>query len=406
MDTAPHIIVIGGGPAGTLAALSAKKQNPAAHVALLTDEPCEPYEKPPLSKAVLLGTVQPSDAPIAGPGGLTSQGVTLHTSALCKAIDRLARQIILEDGRRLPYDTLVLATGAVAREIPQLPSSMPGVHYLRTAADSQGLKAALGACRDLLVVGGGLIGLEVAAAAAELGVRVTVLEVAPRILARVCYEDISEQVHAAHRRRGVEIRVNTIVRAAQALPGGRVAATINDGETLAADLVVVGTGAKPNDALAEAAGLATRDGIVVDEHARTSDPLIFAAGDAVRFPGPDGPVRLENWRHALEQGAVAGRNAAGAAEVYRTAPSFWSEQYDLYIQGAGWPAAEPERVRRALPGDAALLFEVVGGRVVYALGINAQRDMAAARRLIDRGVVVDTAALSDPAQPLASLLKR
>jgi len=407
VETARRIIVIGGGPAGTLAAVSAKQHNPAAHVALLTDEPCEPYEKPPLSKAVLLGTVQPSDAPIAGPGGLTSQGVALHTNAFCTAIDRQARQIILEDGRRFPYDTLVLATGAMAREIPHLPSSMPGVHYLRTAAQSQTLKASLGACRDLLVVGGGLIGLEVAAAAAALGIRVTVLEVAPRILARVCYEEIGERVHAAHRARGVEIRVNTTLHAAQALPGGRVTATINNGETLTADLVVVGAGAKPHDALAEAAGLATRDGIVVDEHARTSDPLIFAAGDAVRFPGPDGPVRLENWRHALEQGAVAGRNAAGAAaEVYKTAPSFWSEQYDLYIQGAGWPGAEAERVRRPLPGNAALVFDVAGGRVVYALGINAQRDMAAARRLIDRGTSVETAALSDPAQPLASLLKR
>lgn len=406
MDTAPHIIVIGGGPAGTLAALSAKKHNPASHVALLTDEPCEPYEKPPLSKAVLLGKAEPADAPIAGPGGLTSQGVALHTNAVCKAIDRQARQITVDDGRRFPYDTLVLATGAVAREIPQLPASMPGVYYLRTAADSEALKTALGGCRNLLVVGGGLIGLEVAAAAAERGVRVTVLEVAPRILARVCYEDISEQVHAAHSERGVDIRLNTTLRSAHALPDGRVTATINDGERLTADLVVVGTGAKPNDALARAAGLATSDGIVVDEQARTSDPLIFAAGDAVRFPGPDGPVRLENWRHALEQGAVAGRNAAGAAEAYKMAPSFWSEQYDLYIQGVGWPTPEAERVRRPLPGRAALIFEVIDGRVVYALGINVQRDLAAARRLIDRGVPVETTALSDPAQPLASLLKR
>lgn len=406
MDTAARIVVIGGGPAGALAALSAKKQDPASHVALLTGEPCEPYEKPPLSKAVLLGKAQPADAPIAGPGGLASQGVALHTNAFCEAIDRSARAITLTDGRRVPYDTLVIATGAVVREIPQLPSSMPGVHYLRTAADAQALKAALDTCRDLLVVGGGVVGLEVAASAAEIGVRVTVLEMAPRILARVCYEDIGERVHAAHRQHGVEIRVNTTLHSAQARPGGGVAVTLGGGETLAADLVVVGTGAKPNDALAEQAGLATRDGILVDEYSRTSDPLIFAAGDAVRFPGPEGLVRLENWRHALEQGTAAGRNAAGAAEVYKTVPSFWSEQYDLYVQAVGWPGAEAERVRRVLPGDADLLFDVVGGRVVYALGINAQRDLAAARRLIERAVVVDTAALADPAQPLASLLKR
>jgi NADPH-dependent 2,4-dienoyl-CoA reductase/sulfur reductase-like enzyme len=178
------------------------------------------------------------------------------------------------------------------------------------------------------------------------------------------------------------------------------------GDRLTADLIVVGTGAKPNDRLAAAAGLAVDDGIVVDEQCRTSDPAIFAAGDVVRFPGPHGPVRLENWRHAQDQGAVAGRNAAGGSETYRTVPSFWSEQYDLYIQGVGWPATGRERVRRPLPGNAALIFEMSEGRLVGALGINVQRDLAAVRRLIERAVPVDPSALADPAQPLAVMLKR
>jgi 3-phenylpropionate/trans-cinnamate dioxygenase ferredoxin reductase component len=170
-------------------------------------------------------------------------------------------------------------------------------------------------------------------------------------------------------------------------------------------MVVVGTGSKPDAALAASAGLAADDGIVVDVRCRTSDRAILAAGDCVRFPGPQGPVRLENWIHAQDQGAVAGRNAAGANENYTSVPSFWSEQYDLYIQGVGWPASGGARVHRLL-GNGVLIFDVIDGRLAYAMGINAQRDLATARRLIERGVAVDSAALADPGQPLAAMLKR
>ena len=401
-----NILVIGGGPAGTLAAMAARKQDPAATVTLLTEEHCEPYEKPPLSKAVLLGKVAPGDAPIAGPGGVAAHDVVLEVRACCVAIDRADRVVVLHDGRRLRYDALVIATGSVAREIPLLPLGMPGVHYLRTEADAEALKAELRKERDLLVVGGGLIGLEVAASAAELGVRTTVLEMLPRILARVCDEETGSIVHETHREHGVEIRVATALAAAAQEPNGRIVAVTATGERVSADLVVVGTGAKPNDRLATAAGLATDDGILVDEQCRTSDPAIFAAGDVVRFPGPHGVVRLENWRHAQDQGAVAGRNAAGATDRYDTVPSFWSEQYDLYIQGVGWPGQGGERVRRPLPGHGALVFEVRERHLAYAMGINAQRDLAAARRLIERQVLVDPAALADPTQPLAAMLKR
>jgi NADPH-dependent 2,4-dienoyl-CoA reductase/sulfur reductase-like enzyme len=406
VDTPRTILVIGGGPAGTFAAMAAKKQDPSAAVVLLTDEPCEPYEKPPLSKAVLLGKVLPADAPIAGPGGLAAHGAVLETHARCRAIERQTRTLIVDDGRRRPYDALVVATGSLVRELPHLPAGMPHVHYLRTEADAHRLLAKLRGTRDLLVVGAGLIGLEVAASAAELGVKTTVLELAPRILGRVCDEEIGGLVDAAHRRHGVDLRLGCAVDSAAVEPDGRIAVTTTTGERLTADLIVVGTGAKPNDGLAAAAGLAVDDGIVVDEHCRTSDPAIFAAGDVVRFPGPHGPVRLENWRHAQDQGIVAGRNAAGGSEAYRTVPSFWSEQYDLYIQGVGWPVAGSERVRRPLPGNAALTFEVSAGRLVGALGINVQRDLAAVRRLIERNVPVDAAALADPGQPLAAMLKR
>jgi 3-phenylpropionate/trans-cinnamate dioxygenase ferredoxin reductase component len=400
------VLVIGGGPAGTFAALAAKAHDPSAAVTLLTRESCEPYEKPPLSKTVLLGRVTPADAPIAGPGGVEAHAVTLETQADCAAIDRAHRTVVTADGRRLTYDALVLATGSTARELPALPAGMRHVHYLRTEADARALTRALGEGRSLVVVGGGLIGLEVAASAAMLGVRVTVLEVAPRVLARVCDEQTGETVHAAHARYGVDIRLGTTVAAAALLPDGRVAVTTGAGDELSADLVVVGTGSKADDALAAACGLETNDGIVVDAQCRTSDPAIYAAGDAVRFPGPDGLVRLENWRHAQDQGAVAGRNAAGAAETYASVPSFWSEQYDLYIQGVGWPVPGATRVHRRLDGDKLLVFDIAGGCLCYAMGINAQRDVAAARRLIERRVPVDPAALADPGQALTAMLRR
>ena len=402
----PRILVVGGGPAGTFAAISARKQDPTALVSLLTRESCEPYEKPPLSKAVLLGKTTPEAAPIAGPTGVAGHSVALEVRADCEAIDRGSCAVVLVDGRRMPYDALVIATGSAPREIPLLPIGTPRVHYLRTHDDARALEAALRRSRDLLVVGGGLIGLEVAASAAMLGVKVTVLEVAPRILARVCNEDIGAAVHAAHMRHGVDLRVSTTLLSAVSQPDGRIEAVTGAGDRVLADLVVVGTGSTPDTVLAAAAGLTVDDGIVVDRQCRTSDPLIFAAGDCVRFPGPDGLVRLENWIHAQDQGIVAGRNAAGADATYAAVPSFWSEQYDLYIQGVGWPVADSQRVRRPLDGDRLLVFEVRGGCLAYAMGINAQRDIAFARRLIDRRLPVDAAALADPARPLAAMLKQ
>jgi 3-phenylpropionate/trans-cinnamate dioxygenase ferredoxin reductase subunit len=400
-----RIVVVGGGPAGVLAAVEAKRTYPAAHVLLLTDEACEPYEKPPLSKAVLTGKALPEHALIAGAGGVGAQNVVLERTAVVTSVDRAAREVTAADGRRYPYDALVLATGSLVRELPQLPLGMARVHYLRTEADARALGTALRQAKNLVVVGGGLIGLEAAASAAQLGVRTTVLEVAPRILARVCDEETGAFITNEHRRHGIDLRASaTIVRIDST--SDAISLTIESGEMFTADLIVVGTGVKPNDALAAAAGLAVDNGIMVDGHCRTSDPAIFAAGDAVRFPAPHGLVRLENWRHALDQGAVAGRNAAGANEAYRAVPSFWSEQYDLYIQGVGWPPAQPGvRIRRPLSGKSLLAFAVVDGILVYTMGINVQRDLAAARRLIERRVKVDAAMLADPARPLASLLK-
>ena len=232
------------------------------------------------------------------------------------------------------------------------------------------------------------------------------IEVAPRILARVCDEETSALIAQAHRARGVEIRVGIMPSALRDLPDGRLAVETKSGDVLAADLIVVGIGAAADDRLAKAAGLAAQDGVIVDDHGRTSDPAIFAAGDCTRFPGPHGPVRLENWRHAQEHGAIAGRNAAGGDVAYNVAPSFWSEQYDLYIQGMGWPIAQPSaRVRRPLGSGGTILFELDGAQLAYAAGINAQRDIALARRLMERRIPLDAGELADAGKPLAAMLK-
>jgi 3-phenylpropionate/trans-cinnamate dioxygenase ferredoxin reductase subunit len=405
MSTARRIIIVGAGPAGVGAALGARQQDPSADILLLSDEQCEPYEKPPLSKAVLTGKAKPHEAPIAGPGGIGGHGITLKPGARGATIDRGARAVVTETGERIPYDALVLATGSINRVLPMFPPGQPRIHYLRHHGEALALREELARSRALVVVGAGLIGLEVAASATELGIKTTVIELAPRILGRVCDAETASFIQAHHAAHGVDIRLGTAITGTRVLPDGRIAVE-TPGDTFAADLVVVGTGVTPDDRLAKAAGLDTQDGILVDEHCITSDRSILAAGDCTRFPGPGGPVRLENWRHAQEHGAVAGRNAGGGEATYSTTPSFWSEQYDLYIQGMGWPPAQPgAQVRRQIGPNAMLRFDLDGDLVCYVLGINAQRDIAVARRLIERRVPVDPADLADPAKPLAAMLK-
>jgi 3-phenylpropionate/trans-cinnamate dioxygenase ferredoxin reductase component len=405
MSDARKIVIVGCGPAAVGAAMAARNQDKTSEVLMLSDEDCEPYEKPPLSKAVLTGKAMPQDAQIAGPAGVAGKGIALKLNARVKQIDRGAKAVVTEAGEHIPYDALILATGSINRVLPMFPPGK-GIHYLRTKAEALALKAELAHSKSLLVVGGGVVGLEIASSAAEIGVKTTVMEIAPRILARVCDEETSAFIHERHRRAGVDIRLATGSTVLRPLPGGGFEVDTNTGMAVTADLIVVGVGIVPEDQLAKAAGLAVQDGILVDDHCRTSDPSIFAAGDCTRFPGPQGHIRLENWRHGQQQGSVAGRNAAGGDMAYTMLPSYWSEQYDMYIQGMGWPIANPsQRVRRKLGDNATLLFELDGAAIAYVLGINAQREMGPARRLIEQRVPVDPAELADPAKPLNAMLK-
>jgi 3-phenylpropionate/trans-cinnamate dioxygenase ferredoxin reductase component len=399
-----QIVVIGGGPAAVAAAMAAKRIDAAASVTVVTDEACEPYEKPPLSKAVLLGKAKPEDAPIAGPGGLQQHGVTVQFDCRCTAIDR-ARQAVLTTKGALSYDALVIAIGAKVRELPLLPPGMPSVHYLRSEVHARRIRDCLAPGKRLVVVGAGLIGLEVAASAAELGVAVAVVDVAPRLMERVCDPQTSAAILAEHQRHGVTFALSTTLTGATRRGDGGIDLKTDHGTVYEADFVLVGIGVRPDDQLAITAGLKVQDGILVDAQCRTSDPNIFAAGDVARFAAPTGPVRLENWRHAQEHGTVAGSNAAGAANTYNPVPSFWSEQYALYIQGVGWPDPSAALVRRQLPKDGVVVLGTKAGFVANALGINAQRDLAAIRRLIERKIPVDVSHLADPGRPFAEMLK-
>src|SRR5262245_50891783 len=283
-----RIVVVGGGPAGVFAAIEAKRTDPAAEVILLTDECCEPYEKPPLSKAVLCGKVLPEDALIAGRGGAAAHKVVVEQNARCTAIDRKTREVITASGRRYRYDALVLATGCVVRELPQWPSGMPRVHYLRTESDARALKASLQPGKRLVLIGGGLIGLEVAASATTLGLDITVLEVGARILARVCDEQTCNFIADVHRRHGVQIHTGSAIENVQATEAG-YAITTKDGQTFSADVVVIGTGVKPEFTLAAAAGLGPNAGLVVNHGCgtpvrRSSRPAMPFASQARTDP--------------------------------------------------------------------------------------------------------------------------
>jgi NADPH-dependent 2,4-dienoyl-CoA reductase/sulfur reductase-like enzyme len=366
-DTARNIVVIGGGPAAVFAAIEAKKKDAAANVTLVTEESCEPYEKPPLSKAVLLGKAQPEDAPIAGPGGLAAHGVAVKLNTRCTTIDRAARQVVTASGA-LPYDALVIATGSQMRELPLLPPGMPRVHYLRTEAHARAIKEGLATCKHLVVIGAGLIGLEAAASAAELGIEVTVIEYAPRIMARACDEETGALILAEHRHHGVDFDLSTAVTQVTAQLDGTIALETSDGELYVADLVLVGTGVKPDDALAAAAGLDVQDGIVVDAQCRTSD-LTFRRGR--RDASPRRRARC-GWRAAAPRTtAPLPCNAAGGSDsTTRCRRTGASSTISISRASAG-PTCCAEG-RRPLPDKSALLLETKDGSS-YALGINAQR---------------------------------
>jgi 3-phenylpropionate/trans-cinnamate dioxygenase ferredoxin reductase subunit len=378
----------------------------AGAITLLGAERHAPYERPPMSKELMLtdGAMLPKT--IATHDRLAEVGVTFQPSTTVLAIDRACRTVALSDGTVLPYDRLLLATGARPRRLPVPGAGDEHCVTLRTHDDALHIRDRLIPGSSVAIVGGGFIGLELAAAARRRGAEVTVIEALPRLLSRGVPAEIAARIEARHRTEGVAFVFGRGIAAIEA--GGVLLA---DGTRMAADLVVIGIGAIPETALAETAGLVLDNGIAVDEQLRTSDPLIFAAGDCCSFPLPlygGRRVRLESWRSAQDLGALAARNLLGAGEAIAAVPWFWSDQYELTLQIAGLPD-EGESIVRRETGDSLLLFHLKSdGKLVAASGIGpgnaVARDIRLAEMLIGRRAAPEVAALADPAVKLKALL--
>jgi 3-phenylpropionate/trans-cinnamate dioxygenase ferredoxin reductase subunit len=405
MTTPSIIVIVGAGQAGGWAAKTLRAAGYAGRVVLVGAERHLPYERPPLSKAVLAGEAAPETTYLCKPDEYRALDLDFRAQARVARIDRAAKQVELAGGERIAYDQLILATGGSARRLPVPGGNLPGVLYLRTIEDSAAIRAALGPGQRLAVIGGGWIGLEVAATARRMSTSVVVVEALDRVCARSVSREISEFLRARHERAGVELRLGVGVEAIER-EDRRFVVRLSDGTALDAGAVLVGIGLDPEVALARAAGLAVDDGIVVDERCRTSDPDIYAAGDCANVPLPclGRRVRLESWANAQNQAIVAAKAALGQDVRYDELPWFWSDQYDINLQMLGLPARWPQPVVRGDPSSGSFShFYLDEGRIVAAVSVNAARDLRAAKKLIQTRKPVSARSLADPAAPLQHL---
>lgn len=397
----PAIVIVGAGHAGVqlCAALAASGLGPRIH--LVGDEGLTPYQRPPLSKSFLK---RPEEALQwhRSESWFGEQGIALHLDDSAHSLNRSARTLTLASGLVLEYEWLVLATGTRSRPVPGLPSGLSNVYQLRTAADAKRLRSVLPGLRSLTVLGGGFIGLEVAATARAIGLSVRVLESSHRLLARSASPEVSAHVLETHRAGGTEVSLNVGVGGFE-LRGDRLAALMAGGERLLVEALLAGIGAMPETMLASAAGLACNDGVLVDRCMRSSDPAVLAIGDCARFPDPTcgRPLRLESVQNANDQARTAAATILSEPHPHAALPWFWSDQGELKLQIAGLIPAQAERFRRPGPTPASFsILHYVSGRLVCVESINSPLDHMAARRLLDGGISPNQLAACDPSLPL------
>ena len=404
LDAKAHVIIVGAGIAGVRTALTLRASGFEGSITLLNAEAHEPYDRPPLSKAVLCGSGEEGNLLLDPDGELTKSNVEVLHGANCVAVDRQARSILLENGSALPYDRLVIATGSSVRTLESLPPQSPGVHYLRTLDDSRRLRSALAQPSRVVIAGAGVIGLEVAASLRGLGHQVSVIDPASRVMGRSASAPLADFLQRRHKEKGVDLRLGNMITSC-AREGGGFALTLQDGSTLEADHIVVGVGVVPNIQLAVACGLeATAQGIVTDSRGCTSDPCIFAAGEvAYHFNGRLGSHdRQETWAHAVAHGEHVARAIMGVSADYSEHSSYWTDQYDINVQVFGTPIGEDDVVRGDLASGTGLIFHMVHGRVAGVTAINAVRDLRTARKLI--GAAIAAERLADVSQDLKQLV--
>ena len=399
------IVIVGGGHAGAQLCAGLAAAGLGARVHLVCAEAELPYQRPPLSKS-FLKSAQEVVQPHRAEAWYVEAGITLHRADPAVAIDRARRVLRLRSGRELGYAQLVLATGGRARGLAHLPAGLVNVAALRSAADALRLRSLLDAAQRLTVLGGGFIGLEIAATARALGKAVTVLEAAPRLLARSVSPELAEHVLQTHRASGIDLHLGVAAGGFEA-DGDRLAALTVDGRREAVELLVLGIGAVPEHTLASHAGLDCDNGIVVDACLRSSDPAILAVGDCASFAQASGGrrLRLESVQNANDQARTALATLLGREEPYAALPWFWSEQGALRLQMAGLMPADGVRHRR--PGATPASFSILhyeGAQLVCVESVNTPVDHLAARKLLEAGRSPEPLLACDPGTPLKALL--
>ena len=404
------MVIVGAGQCGARTAQALRDNGWEGDITLLGNEGLAPYDRPPLSKGVLLGQKTVTQCALYDDAFYRDNRIDLRVDAQVAAIDRVERRVVLGEGRSVSYRRLLIATGAQPRRLPVPGATLAGVHVLRSVPDALSIVGELAPGQRIAVVGAGFIGLEVAATAIARGCEVVVIEAASRALMRAVPEIVAGYLVERHRQMGVEVRF--AVQVDQVLGSTRVSGLrLSDGTTVECDAVVVGIGVTPRTALAEAAGIDVADGIAVDDTLRTNDPYIFAAGDVCSFPHRlfRRRMRLECWKNAEDHARVVARNMLEYGETYSAVPWFWSDQYDMTIQIAGMPAFGTTSVVRETGSASKVFFALDGdGILVGASGVGQaseiSREVRIAQELIARRARVEPAVLADRSAKLKSLL--
>lgn len=411
MSATGPVVIVGAGQAGVQSAEALRAGGFTGEITLLSDEPHGPYHRPPLSKAWLAGEIDAAQLVMRAPELLAKKGIALRTDVKAASIDRKTQEVVLADGSRLPYSGLAIATGATPRRLPIPGANAPGVLALRTRDDASAIAEHFQLCAakhlPVVVIGGGFIGLEVAATARKKGLAVTVLEAAPRLLGRVLAPMLCDWYAQLHRSHGVSLQLGARIEAIEVDAQGQACAVrMADGQRVPAGLVVMGVGVAARDELAHAAGLSCDHGIVVDACGRTDDPLIVAAGDCTaRRLGDGSLLRLESVQNATEQGKSAAAALLGQERPFTATPWFWSDQYDKKLQMAGLSAgADAWVVRGPMEAPSFSVCHYRAGKLVAVDSVNSPKDHLQARKLLDAGVSPTPEQAGDLAFNLASPL--
>ena len=407
------IVIVGGGHAGGQAAASLRQEGYEGSVTIVTEENYIPYQRPPLSKQYLSGEFDVNKVYLRPEKFYETKGIEIRTGLTVNEINRKEHELICNDKTVIRYEKLLLATGARARTLDIAGSELSGIHSLRTIKDVDAIRVDMAKANSVTIIGGGYIGLEVAAVAIEAGKQVTVLEMEDRILERVATPEMSQFYYELHRSKGVNILTNCTANSFQGNGGEVSSVHCSNGLEVASDLVIVGVGIVPNVEIAENAGIKTSNGILVNEYCLTSDPHIFAAGDCTNHPNPllERRLRLESVPNAMEQARVASANMLISIEkpntpellkAYASIPWFWSDQYHLKFQMVGFPTDSDEVVTRGnVESEHFANFYFTDNAVIAADAINSPREFMLAKQLI--GKTVDKSALADPNVDLKTL---